>query len=99
MDTLVLMAKQLYPHSPLSSEVYTGVVEDLLSISNDEAEMASMLDQAAESLDREAGGNFFKLDGLSKLTVMESLAQAPFFEYIRLQVRLRLYSHRQSGKR
>lgn len=61
--------------------------------------MASMLDQAAESLDREAGGNFFKLDGLSKLTVMESLAQAPFFEYIRLQVRLRLYSHRQSGKR
>lgn len=93
LDALVLMTQQFYPHSSLSGEVYAEVVEDLLSISNDDTEMASMLDQAVESLDREAEGNFFKLDDMSKLTVMESLAQAPFFEYIRFQVLLRLYSH------
>jgi hypothetical protein len=87
------MARSLFPHADLADDVYTEIVDGMLSASADDPTLDSVLGQAVKALDAASDKDFFGLTEESQLQVINSLSESEFFEAIVNQVRLRLYSH------
>lgn len=86
---LVRLARLLYPHDGVTDDVYTEVIEGVLSDSTSE----SNLDNVISALNSIQQGDWFNLDIDDQITAMESVEKESFFEAIRAGVRDRFYTH------
>ena len=91
--TLTRMARLLYPHASVSDNVYTEIVDEILSASANDSSLTEVLDQAVVALDAARSTDFFALDEESQVAVMTSLSEQGFFTAIKSQVFNRLYTH------
>jgi hypothetical protein len=90
IKSLIHMARSLFPHADLADDVYTEIVDGMLSASADDPTLDSVLGQAVKALDAASDKDFFGLTEESQLQVINSLSESEFFEAIVNQVRLRL---------
>ena len=86
---LVRLARLLYPHDGVADDVYTEVIDGVLSDSAN----APILDSAMAALDAAQPGDWFGLPVDDQVAAMRSIETEPFFEAIRVNVRDRFYTH------
>lgn len=92
-QTLLHMARVLYPHAKLPDAVYALVVKDLDAEAAKDAAKAALLREGAASLDRAAGGSFAKADTARRLAAVKSVEASPFFTAVRAKCVTSLYDN------
>jgi len=91
-QTMVRMARLLFPHDALSDEVYAEVLDHALSDTASSDEFAAHLDAAAATLDQWSAGPWRELEESRQIDAMRSIEQEPYFIGIQDQLRLGIYN-------
>jgi hypothetical protein len=81
-DSVLALAKALYPHKDLPDAVYALVVKDIDGFSSD-AQSRAMVASGVQMLDGKAGGSFLRSTDAQKHRVIEMLIQNPFVQKVR----------------
>ena len=91
-ETMVRMARLLFPHDALSDDVYLEILDEALSDAASSEEFKTHLDAAATALDQYSDLPWQTLDEVAQLEAMRSVAAEPFFTAITSRVRLGVYN-------
>jgi hypothetical protein len=91
-DTLLVMARQLYPHRTLNDMYYGRVVEALDRAAKADRDLAQMLTEGVRKLDTAKHVRFTDLSPGYQVEVLESLQDEPFFEKVRSTQVVALYN-------
>ena len=92
-DTIVLVARRLYPHDAISDDVYLAVLEAALTATVADASFAESLRQAEVALDAQQAVKFVQLDEAGQLAALRAIEGTSFFGAIQTAVRTRFYDH------
>jgi len=92
-ETMVRMARLLFPHNAIRDDVYADVLDQALASATADASLAETLRQAEVALDGN-GGTFVDLDEASQLAALRAVERTVFFNAIHATVRSRFYNHR-----
>ena len=82
-ETLMAMARTIYPHKKLPDAVYAILAKDLDGAASGSADTASMLREGVSNLNSMAGGNFKKASDAKKLAIVKGLEGSAFFGAVR----------------
>lgn len=89
-DTLMLMAKTLFPHQDLPDAVYAFLVKDI----DQQVSTSSLVaKQVADGLAELQHKNFASLSSEEKIEQLKSLEHTPFFQLVRGQCITSLYDN------
>lgn len=93
-DTILAMAKALYPHKDLPDAVYALLVKDI-DASAQEAAGAELVKAGVEKLNAAAGGDFAKLSLEKQTDILKAMEKEgnPFFRKVRGQGVTSLYDN------
>ena len=91
-ETLMAMARTIYPHKKLPDAVYAILAKDLDGAASGSADTASMLREGVSNLNSMAGGNFKKASDAKKLAIVKGLDSA-FFGAVRGQCVTSVYNN------
>ncbi len=80
---LVRLLRAAYPHSRFPDGPYERTAEAILSQVDASLWHRLVLTEGLATLDAKAGGSFADLDDRAALTVLEELADAEFFRFVR----------------
>ena len=92
-ETLMKMARTIYPHKKLPDAVYALVAKDLDAAAAGDAATATQLREGIAALDKAAGGSFAKASDAKKLAVVKSMESTPFFGAVRGKCITSLYNN------
>jgi len=90
-ETMVRMARLLYPHDALSDDVYAAVLDQALSDMASGEAFSRQLDEAAAALAEQTGGAWLGLDPAAQIQAMRDIETEPFFVAVENQVRAGIY--------
>ncbi len=76
-QSMVRMARLLYPHDALTDEVYADVLDSALSGTAGGADLARQLEAAAGALDRQSGGSWNGKDASEQIAAMRAIEAEP----------------------
>jgi len=88
--TLSAVARDMFPHRAVPSQVFDDFAVRQLSTSDPAARQ--MLRAGLEDLDRKAGGSYRALDDAARVKLLGALAGTPFFGTVRFAALVTLYS-------
>jgi hypothetical protein len=91
-ETMVRMARLLFPHNAIGDDVYADVLDRALASTAADASFAETLRQAEIALDRQ-GGTFVERDEASQLAALRAIERTAAFNAIHATVRSRFYNH------
>jgi hypothetical protein len=91
-DTLLVMARRLYPHRTLNDMYYGRVVESLDRSAKADRALAQMLTEGVQQLDTAKHVRFLDLSPGYQVEVLESVQDQPFFEKVRSTQVVALYN-------
>lgn len=91
-DTLLVMARRLYPHRTLNDMYYGRVVESLDLAAKSDTELKRMLSEGVQRLDTAKHVGFLELSPGYQVEVLERFQDAPFFQKVRGTVVVTLYN-------
>lgn len=91
-DTLLVMARRLYPHRTLNDMYYGRVVESLDRASKADRGLAQLLTEGVRQLDTAKHVRFMDLSPGYQVEVLESVQDQPFFEKVRSTQVVALYN-------
>jgi hypothetical protein len=91
-QSMVRMARLLYPHDALTDEVYAGVLDSVLSDAAGSTEFERQLESTASALDRQSGGSWHRKGALEQIAAMRAIEAEPFFVAIQNQVCAGIYN-------
>ena len=92
-ETLMAMARTIYPHKKLPDAVYAILAKDLDGAASGSADTASMLREGVSNLNSMAGGNFKKASDAKKLAIVKGLEGSAFFGAVRGQCVTSVYNN------
>jgi len=92
-NTLMRIARYLYPHDALSDQIYRDVLAPLESVLANDSSLADSMDAGRESLDAAAGGDWLGADTKVQIAALRSIENTEFFQTVREAVRTELYFH------
>jgi hypothetical protein len=81
-DSVLALARALYPHKDLPDAVYALVVKDINHFASD-AQSRATVAAGVQVLDNKAGGSFLLSSDPQKHRVLEMLIQDPFVQKVR----------------
>lgn len=90
-DTMVRMARRLYPHDALPDTAYAEILDQALSDLAASDEFTGQLEAAAAALDAGADGSWSGLDEAAQVDAMGRIESEPYFVAIRDRVRAGIY--------
>ncbi|MGB3835668.1 tat (twin-arginine translocation) pathway signal sequence [Castellaniella sp.] len=96
-DTLLTMAKRLYPHKDLPDAVYAILVKDLDEASRDD-KVHTLVSDGVAALDKRAGGNWLKAPADKQLDILTAMQSDAFFQKVRGQCITSLYDNQMAYK-
>ena len=97
-ETLLKMARQIFPHDRLDDSYYIRVVEDLDVEASGKPATAKMLSAGVATLDRSAKGNFAAEPAQEQTAALEKIQHTPFFEKVRSVELVSLYNNQEVWK-
>jgi hypothetical protein len=97
-ETLLKMARQIFPHDRLDDAYYIKVVEDLDTEASSKPATAKMLSAGVANLDHLAKGKFSAQPAADQIAVLKKIQQTPFFEKVRSTEMVSLYNNEEVWK-
>jgi hypothetical protein len=97
-ETLLRMARQIFPHDRLDDSYYIKVVEDLDAEASSKPATAKMLSAGVANLDRSAKGKFAARPAADQVAALEKIQHTPFFEKVRSTELVSLYNNQEVWK-
>jgi Gluconate 2-dehydrogenase subunit 3 len=91
-QTLLRMARLIFPHKQLGDAPYWKVVADLDSAAKADPAVAKLMVQGVEQLDHSAGGKFVDLGKKRQVALLKAIDKGPFFQKVRGVELVTLYS-------
>lgn len=95
-NTLVKMARDIYPHDKLPDAIYAAVISGHDAAAKDDAAKKTMLDEGVAALNTAAGGSY---DGIAaeadRTAILKSIEATPFFQAIRGSLITGLYNNQE----
>ncbi len=82
-ETLIRMARDLYPHDTIDDAAYAKVVERLDQGAAKDAKAAGLLIDGVKSLNDAAGGSFIKAAEPKRIAALKAMESTPFFQAMR----------------
>jgi hypothetical protein len=92
-ETLLKMARQIFPHDRLDDSYYIKVVEDLDTEASSKPATAKMLSAGVANLDHLAKGKFSAQLATDQITALKKIQDTPFFEKVRSTEMVSLYNN------
>ncbi len=92
-DELTRIARLLYPHDGIGNDVYTDVIDDVLSAAADDSTMMEILGNAVTALNAAQQGDWFEIGADDQIKAMRVVENEPFFAAIQGAVMVRFYNH------
>ncbi len=92
-ETLLAMARRIFPHSQLSDAVYEKVVEDLDAEASGTPEVAKLLKSGVAKLDGGSRTRFFYLSKQKQVAELEKIQDGEFFSKVRGTALESIYSN------
>jgi hypothetical protein len=97
-ETLLKMARQIFPHDRLGDSYYIKVVEDLDSEASSNPAIAKMIRAGVANLDRSAKGKFIVQPAGDQVAELKKIEHTPFFEKVRSTEMVSLYGNEEVWK-
>jgi hypothetical protein len=97
-ETLLKMARQIFPHDRLDDSYYMKVVEDLDAESSSKPATARMISAGVAGLDRSAKGKFAAQPAGDQIVALEKIQHTPFFEKVRSTEMVSIYNNQEVWK-
>jgi hypothetical protein len=97
-ETLLKMARQIFPHDRLDDSYYARVVEDLDAEASSKPATARMLSAGVTDLDRSTRGKFAAAPAAAQIAALKKIQQTPFFEKVRSTELVSLYNNQEVWK-
>ena len=97
-ETLLKMARQIFPHDRLDDSYYIKVVEDLDTEASSKPATAKMLSAGVANLDHLAKGKFSAQPAADQITALKKIQDTPFFEKVRSTEMVSLYNNEEVWK-
>ena len=97
-QTLLKMARQIYPHPKLDDACYIITVTDLDSAAAASPETARLLTDGVAQLQSSTGGKFDHLTPEQQTAVLTAIQSGPFFQKVRATEVVSLYNNREVWK-
>jgi hypothetical protein len=97
-ETLLKMARQIFPHDRLDDSYYTKVVEDLDTEASSKPATAKMISAGVANLDHSAKGNFAAQPAADQIAALKKIQHTPFFEKVRSTEMVSLYNNEEVWK-
>jgi hypothetical protein len=82
-ETLIHMARDLYPHASIDDAPYAKVIEKLDQSAAKDAATARLLSDGVNALNAAAGGHYAKAPEAKRVAVLKSMEHTPFFQTVR----------------
>jgi hypothetical protein len=97
MQTLIKMARDLYPHDRLSDQYYAKAIEPYDALAAKDADLAALLSQGTEKLDgsarRHIGTPYVAVaDDDARVALLRAIEGTPFFARVRSDLITGLYN-------
>ena len=92
-ETLLKMARQIFPHDRLDDSYYMKVVEDLDIEASRKPVTGRMLRAGVANLDLSAKGKFAARPAAEQVSALEKIQHTPFFEKVRSTEMVALYNN------
>jgi hypothetical protein len=92
-QTLLAMARQIFPHPQLDESYYIRVVQDLDADAGSKRETARLLRQGVAQLDAAKGAKFMTLQPTDQVAVLKQIDRADFFTKVRNSELVSLYNN------
>jgi hypothetical protein len=97
-ETLLKMARQIFPHDRLDDSYYIRGVEDLDTEASSKPATAKMLSTGVANLDHFAKGKFFAQPVADQIAALKKMQHTPFFEKVRSTEMVSLYNNEEVWK-
>jgi hypothetical protein len=81
LQTLILMARDIYPHAQLADRYYAIAVKDFDARAAKDAAFAEMIENGVADLDRRSYAGLKSYD--QRVAILKSIEPTPFFQAIR----------------
>ena len=92
-QTLLKMARQIFPHDRLDDSCYMKVVEDLDSEAATKPQTAKILREGVASLDRTRNSKFVSLSSDDQVAALKKIESTPFFDKVHSTELVSLYNN------
>jgi len=92
-ETLLKMARQIFPHDRLGDSYYIKTVEDLDAEASSKPATAKMLSAGVANLDHSAKGKFAAQPDGEQIAALTTIQHTPFFEKVRSTEMVSLYNN------
>lgn len=92
-ETLLEMARLLYPHEGVSNAVYSPSILALLADAKADAQLSRTLEDGVAGLSLAAGADWRTVDRAKKIEVLRTIETTPFFAIVKNSVRRDLYEN------
>jgi hypothetical protein len=97
-ETLLKMARQLFPHDRLDDSYYMKVVEDLDAEASSKPATAKMINAGVAKLDHSSNGKFASQPAAQQVDALKKIQHTPFFEKVRSSEMVSLYNNQDVWK-
>lgn len=97
-ETLLKMARQIFPHDRLDDSYYVKVVEDLDAEAASKPATAKMLSAGVANLDHSANDKFSAQPAAEQIAALKKIQQTPFFDKVRSTELVSLYNNQDVWK-
>jgi hypothetical protein len=97
-QTLLKMARQIYPHPKLDDACYVTTVEELDAQAAASPETAKLLTDGIAQLQAASGGKFDSLTPSQQTAALEKIQSGPFFQKVRSTEVVSLYNNHEVWK-
>ena len=97
-ETLLKMARQIFPHDRLGDSYYAKTVEDLDAEASSKPATAKMLSAGVANLDHSAKGKFAAQPDGDQIAALRKIQHTPFFEKVRSTEMVSLYNNSEVWK-
>ena len=92
-DELARIARLLYPHDGIASDVYADVIDDVLAAAADDSTRLETLGIAVTALNEAQQGDWFEAGEKDQIAAMQAVENEDFFAAISGGVSARFYNH------
>jgi hypothetical protein len=93
-ETLLMMARQIFPHDRLDHSYYRKVVEDLDNEAATNPATALLLREGVAKLDRAGSTQFIGLSDHDQVETLKKIDSSPFFQKVQSTEIVSLYNNR-----
>ncbi len=93
-NTLVKMARDIYPHDKLADGIYAAVIESHDKAAKEDATKKAMFEDGVAALNKAAGGDYSKIEKEEdRVNLLQPISESPFFQAIRSSLITGIYNN------